>query len=695
MRSLLISLCFVSFGVFGVDDYSVNLMWIDFDEKPFATQFMSNENIDRVRAWRAKTGHDADVTVWYDGFHTIKAALSTTQEIFSQDTAINTQLAKVRVQNIRELPEVMANPEVFSNKTPGFFRADLLRLIAAYNVLAKDPKMVFVYSDLDVTAMTKIELFDEETKHNLREIGLVLARGGMKGFENSFQITAYKENLQQAMKVAIDVSITRAKNILSGGSWADEKDGDTKPLTQTLYDTFDSNLLPYFYFLEGLLTLNITPPKGMSLSDYLASPAGQQEFGTDRIISLSYAKMDPKIVDKSEKFDYSGESYSYSKMKIPTKIIEAPPSQFGGQPEKYDPNKITPDSYEEKLKRAAKEDLPKFLFLAARNNYFDMVPQIAEKFTPEEFTDAILEKIDRYTLDPEATAFNGALASGSIKVLRQMIEKISSNQQLLDRVADAMLKPNDGLGTILKQTPKEKILVISTFLADTFLNHPQLMFEVGIKILDSEVQHYDLFFKIVDRNPSVLTERRNNGETAAIMAARRGHLRILKEIFKREPDTFKIKNYDGIFPLLFPMNLSPNFFKEVWAALPSVRRETDRGANNIAHYLAREDELLSMLQFVIKEAPDLFRMRNRSGETPAVSAASALSAKNLDAIITAFPDVAAWSFAEILKQSAKDYDCLKVLAKHFKDKIEDIVATATSFDYERYTDEQIAALRNL
>lgn len=700
MRFICIFLCVISTASQAVERYSVNLMWLDFSPERDAKQFMSDENIDRVRGWRAKTGRAADVSLWYDGEHTFDEALSTTKAIFARDGAANQNLADVHFKNIRALPEVAENPDVFSTKTPGYFRADLTRVIAAYHGVENDREAVFVYADLDVAPMSKSELFDDETKENLRDFGIVLARGGHKGYENSFQMTAYKENLQKALKVAlIDISIARAKNILEGGHWAYKKVNDTTPLTQTIYDTFDTNMFPYFYFLEGWADLELVfgAPHGVTLKDYLASEEARREFGIMEINRLRLANRSEKVTDSTESFLSDGRYHRENSMKIPTKIIDAPPSRFGGQPEKFDPEKITPVNFQEKLRQAEAPSFPtELLFIAARNNYLDDVKAIAAKLSAHEFADAMLEKSTKFGIRSRdrSTALHAAFVGGDVDTISFMLNKLGGRRDLLQRVGEAISASDNRNQTMLDNIPRKAAIPLMRLLVDTFPDNEELLLKIGVEILSFDDENYDLFERIVKVVPTLITEILPDGNMAALIATENGHLHTVRYILAHAPETFSIKNNNGEFPLLFVKELSPRVFREIWNASPSMHREKDHNFETIAHHYAREPDAEVMLRHALREAPDLFSTRSKHGSTPAMIAASSYQARHLDSIATALPDVVRQDLKEILNRCKDNYACLVVLAKHFKDKIDDIVAAAQNARQVRYSQEQIEKLRS-
>lgn len=73
---------------------------------------------------------------------------------------------------------------------------------------------------VDVGTMNKNELFDASTIMDLDTYGLVMARGGLNGLENSFQIwtNTQPEFLDAAKSIIIDRSIQQKIHVDKGGS---------------------------------------------------------------------------------------------------------------------------------------------------------------------------------------------------------------------------------------------------------------------------------------------------------------------------------------------------------------------------------------------------------------------------------------------------------------------------------------------
>lgn len=249
-------------------NYSVNLMWLNKSLQP-TQQFihpatslddLNREFVDKVIGWAALQSEDATVNVWYDSVLTPALAIENTRRAIEQKISAleGAVLCPIWMMDIRELPTVQENPDVFSDITLVYFRADLARAIAAFHLTsdATEP-YYFVYSDIDLQPISTDNLFDDKTMLTLREHGMVMARDSCSGFENSFQIISnHKPHLLEAMKWAlIDLNTIRAqvaindrKPALDGGKL--DQYELLREMGEIVYMSY-TGMFAYFYHLEN------------------------------------------------------------------------------------------------------------------------------------------------------------------------------------------------------------------------------------------------------------------------------------------------------------------------------------------------------------------------------------------------------------------------------------------------------------
>lgn len=200
--------------------YSVNLMWIN--HKVNAAQVtifpdgQSQQYVKKVLGW-ARKNPVCEINLWFDGALVSSQAVSNTRlEILNQAKQIGVDASKVTLRDVRDLRIVQENLEAFDWELPVYFRVDLLRVIALYDLIVRSKESWAVYADLDLSPRNKKQIFDRSTVANLNKYGFVMGKEnkGMK-FENWFQIFAYDINLAQAIKVKlIDDNLDRGKRFL-------------------------------------------------------------------------------------------------------------------------------------------------------------------------------------------------------------------------------------------------------------------------------------------------------------------------------------------------------------------------------------------------------------------------------------------------------------------------------------------------
>lgn len=249
-------------------NYSINLMWIFKDKDPqekyvFPVKYENKEIEPVIKGWATKNT-DAPIVFWYDSKQVSPDQISNSQDLFN---SLNKTLERkpgkeITLRDVQTLAKAQEEPEVFSDRTPLYFRVDILRVMAAipYIESCGDNKCFFVYADISVDPMSKAQLFDKKTTEKLAKYGALFAKGptslgvslGTFGVEHIFHIISNnKPKLLEALKtVTIDLNIERAKNALQG-----KLDTKVKPQTNALQELIYESiprLFEYFYHLEGL-----------------------------------------------------------------------------------------------------------------------------------------------------------------------------------------------------------------------------------------------------------------------------------------------------------------------------------------------------------------------------------------------------------------------------------------------------------
>lgn len=425
-RMSVILVCNVFFCFYGLlfatsvnaADYAVNILWINArfdssqkflypapDEATLRDRFLRH-----VFEWADKTSHSGEVILWYDGVLTSGDALKNTMSIVESERLTHADWAPVYFKDIRDLPEVAGAPDVFSEQIPIYFRVDLLRLVTALSVEKKDKGYSFVYADLDMVPLSHDELFDEETNDNLREFGIVMARGGSWTFENGFQIISnYKMNLLKAIRLrGVEIGIRVGKIVSSEiEKLTGNESFDSSRVQQKVYDLYPS-IFKFFYELE----------------DWCSPGPAEKVIFLGGVLPF-YPRVQSVIWDRYV-FDQDGRKYPLGvTIRIPTKTVALPPSHFGGI-STDSPDRITPDNYRVKLNAALKDPV-KFdadlLFLAVVNQDFVSIDLIKGKLSPEIFKKILTASSKRFGKDHPKTCLEAATEGGILEFVLRTVSQ--------------------------------------------------------------------------------------------------------------------------------------------------------------------------------------------------------------------------------------------------------------------------------
>lgn len=289
--------------------YTINLMWISKDlkqENPYVIQPKDKSVLEKYISapciWAIKNP-ESTVQFWYDSELTSQDTIDRTKSAVAFRMRNCPKSAPIVFRDIRELQHVKDHPEVFSSKTPVYFRADLARVIAGYEEVQKT-KSNFVYADLDVKPMYKNDLFDDETKRHLAIYGMVMTKTSedcLQEYENSFYILSpHEEDMLKSLKLTIiDLNTQRASYALKSYY----RYFITTPRPEAVYYSFRATYA-YLYHMKkwGILKVDDKTPYDENLH-------GLSAFESDLQFEIPGASKDQR----------KGRPW------IPTKKVDAPP----------------------------------------------------------------------------------------------------------------------------------------------------------------------------------------------------------------------------------------------------------------------------------------------------------------------------------------------------------------------------------
>lgn len=201
-------------------EYSINLMWLNKNKLSEYHDFVMDDRFFHetfavpVARW-AKASPGTRINIWIDGASTTKpGAAERSREAILKHLS-GCEHGDIQFRDFRKLEVVQKNPQIFSKDTHIYFQVDLGRAIAADHILRNKECQFFVYGDLDMEPLTCRQLFDKRTVNYLDDLGFVMAKGGMMGYENGFQILngAHEKMMDSHRTVIIDLSVDQANRL--------------------------------------------------------------------------------------------------------------------------------------------------------------------------------------------------------------------------------------------------------------------------------------------------------------------------------------------------------------------------------------------------------------------------------------------------------------------------------------------------
>ncbi len=282
-----ISECSVQTEEAATKSYSVNLMWVNDKENDNNTYIFPEEKafgfIKIASEWAKCNPQSSNVCIWYD------SKFVNHNQVVNTNTLIQKKYEKVLgcgllCKDLRDIPLVKENEDVFSNKMPVYFRVDLLRAVIADHLINNEQaKGYIVYSDFNVPWLSYDQLFNDaeikneqereqyrdmlcklscgKTIENLNEIGLVLAKnnksmGGGFPYENAFYILdCENQPMVKACRLGlIDINIQRALRVIKSGKCYNDPNNklNWKTFNQVVFASYGHMIKLFYYFsLKG------------------------------------------------------------------------------------------------------------------------------------------------------------------------------------------------------------------------------------------------------------------------------------------------------------------------------------------------------------------------------------------------------------------------------------------------------------
>lgn len=159
-------------------NYSINLFCINNTIDPTDIYIFKKDFKDHfaraLQRW-SSGNPNAEVNLWYDSTYTTKEAIKKTADLLIDQNSIN----NIFLKDIRDLPVVKNNPDIFSKHTTLYFQSHFLRLIVCLHsiVNCKMSAAIYAHPGMGLEYETnETQLFNPSCMSLLKESGILLER---------------------------------------------------------------------------------------------------------------------------------------------------------------------------------------------------------------------------------------------------------------------------------------------------------------------------------------------------------------------------------------------------------------------------------------------------------------------------------------------------------------------------------------
>lgn len=195
--------------------YSVNLVFVNAEYRskakgPFffgcgkhSTQVEDFEDrlVSSIGNW-AKEYPESPICLWLDFKLVAKNVIENSRaHVCQRLLAKNLPTVNVHLKDLRLIPSISEQSDVFSAATPVYTRANLARIFATLHSVINSGSKYGIYSDLDIEAPLPDVLFSSDNLHRIDRFSVGLVRSYKYGWENSFFVL--KEGSYELFKHAL------------------------------------------------------------------------------------------------------------------------------------------------------------------------------------------------------------------------------------------------------------------------------------------------------------------------------------------------------------------------------------------------------------------------------------------------------------------------------------------------------------
>ena len=331
--------------------YSINLLWLN--QKLTDQRYIVGNNKDELVKrllepgilW-ATANPDGHVNIWYDSKAITEDAKKNTQKVL-YELAQDHHCANIHLRDIREIPIVQHNPDIFSANLPVYFRIDILKAIFLVHAIETEHMDAALFTDLEIgdglsvpvktskaianveqsqnspkrIRMNKSSLFSEQTLKKLEEIKLLVScsprikhdDSSCSQPENQFLLLIADNTMIEAIKtVIINVNLERAMHMLNMEQ-CHLKERLYSDFSELTYKSTAKDVFPYYHALiEGVFPLKLINYITDKEETYYPPTNGYAHFGFDQSITPNT--------------NYEHIYFADTTKGLPAKIIEKPAS---------------------------------------------------------------------------------------------------------------------------------------------------------------------------------------------------------------------------------------------------------------------------------------------------------------------------------------------------------------------------------
>ena len=160
----------------------------------------------RIKFYKKSESSETDILIEILEFSETSSTSSLDNIYYYSITTLDRLKVKIKEKYLIEyFGLTIENSVSGNNNLPVYYRADLVRLIILLQLTNENPNSYAIYADFDTMPLDKEFLFNHQSMDLLKKYGLVLPKGQIEEYENSFHILAGKNvTNDKYMRISIE-----------------------------------------------------------------------------------------------------------------------------------------------------------------------------------------------------------------------------------------------------------------------------------------------------------------------------------------------------------------------------------------------------------------------------------------------------------------------------------------------------------